>query len=84
MTNPNEKVAITFKQKWALAHLCGSVVRHVTVSGCLIFVRRPHPRHQDTMWLFLESALEQGHFIGSSEAALLNYAENTSALTIEH
>ncbi|MBT4849301.1 hypothetical protein HON36_00415 [Candidatus Parcubacteria bacterium] len=83
MSSPNQKVFITFKSKWALAHLCGNFVRRVRVKGYQVFVRQPHPQHLGTTWLFLESALEQGHFIGSSEAALVNYAENTSALTIE-
>jgi len=85
MSSNNGTVNVVFDKHWPLAHLKGPSVHHVHInSGRHTFVRQPHPCFANTMWLFLKAALDQGQFIGVSEAYLVNYVENSSGVLIEY
>jgi hypothetical protein len=85
MSQHNGTVNVIFHNRWPLAHLKGSFVRHIHINnGRHTFVRQPHPQFQGTMWLFLKAALDQGQLIGTSEACLANYAENGHGVLLEY
>ena len=79
MASKNGTIGVTFQGKWPLTHLNGSFNRSITVKGgYYTFVRQPHPRFPDIMWVFLLAGLTQGKLIGTSESALANYTEHNS------